>query len=105
MLAGLGGLIGLAIAQLGVRALVQAAPIDLPRLDEVHVDAGILQAAIVIVAVTAVVVGLLPPVIVGMGPWGSQFAALSTRRNTRKRPIISASRYDFQSVRKAGSSL
>ena len=62
LFAGLGGLIGLAIAQLGVRALVQAAPIDLPRLDEVHVDAGILQAAIVIVAVTAVVVGLLPAV-------------------------------------------
>jgi len=60
VLASLGGVIGVAVAMLAVRVLVLAAPIDIPRLDEVHFDAGILRFTVVVVAITAAVVGLLP---------------------------------------------
>src|SRR5207244_7016732 len=41
----LGGIAGVGLAQLGVRAFVAAAPGDLPRLDEVGIDWGVIAFA------------------------------------------------------------
>jgi predicted permease len=46
LLAVAGGLLGIALAETLVRALVAAAPVDLPRLSEVHVDWRVLLFAL-----------------------------------------------------------
>lgn len=55
-----GGLLGLLAAEWGVRLLVQTAPVDLPRLNEVHVDASVLGFGLLLTLLTAVVAGILP---------------------------------------------
>jgi predicted permease len=49
-----------AIAGLALRLLVLAAPIDIPRLDEVRIDGGVLLFAACTILATALIVGVLP---------------------------------------------
>jgi putative ABC transport system permease protein len=56
----LGGIAGVSLAQLGVRAFVAAAPVDLPRLDEVRIDWGVIAFAAASAALAGLVCGLLP---------------------------------------------
>jgi predicted permease len=56
----LGGLAGVGLAQLGVRAFVAAAPVELPRLDEVRVDWGVIAFAAASAALAGLVCGLFP---------------------------------------------
>lgn len=61
MLLGLGGgVIGLVLAAFGVRALIAAAPAELPRIQEVSVDASVLLFAFVLSVVAGLLFGLLP---------------------------------------------
>ena len=60
LLAGLGGVLGVITAPAVVSLLVAHAPRELPRLDDVHVDARVLAFALVTTVVTGVVFGLLP---------------------------------------------
>jgi putative ABC transport system permease protein len=60
MIAVPGGIAGLAVAVAGVRALVWAAPQNLPRLAEISVDVRVLAFSIVMTLVTAIVFGLGP---------------------------------------------
>ena len=53
-------LAGLWLARLGVLALVALAPADLPRLDEIHVDATALGFALAIAAAASFLFGLAP---------------------------------------------
>ena len=55
-----GGGLGIALAAWGVQLLVGAAPLDLPRLGDVHLDARVLGFALLISIVTGVVFGILP---------------------------------------------
>ncbi|HKE24224.1 MAG TPA: ABC transporter permease [Bryobacteraceae bacterium] len=55
-----GGTLGAALAWWGVRVLVAAAPIDLPRLHEVHVDSRVLLFALAVSLAAGVLLGLLP---------------------------------------------
>ncbi len=55
-----GGLAGLALAAIGVRALVWVAPAGIPRLDEVALDPGVLAFTAGMTLVTAVIFGLGP---------------------------------------------
>src|ERR1019366_5331040 len=48
------------LAYWGLRALLAAAPIDLPRLNEVHVDARVLLFALAISLLTGLIFGALP---------------------------------------------
>ena len=60
LLALTGGALGVVLAYWGLRALLAAAPIDLPRLQEVHVDAQVLLFALAISLLTGLIFGALP---------------------------------------------
>jgi putative ABC transport system permease protein len=62
VLAIVGGAVGIVLAAICVRLLVLQAPIDIPRLEEVRIDAGMLQWAALITFSVAAVVGLLPAI-------------------------------------------
>ena len=55
-----GGLAGLALAWAGLRTVLLYAPSDLPRLDEIHLDARALLFALALSVVTAILFGILP---------------------------------------------
>jgi putative ABC transport system permease protein len=55
-----GGLVGVAMATVAVRLLVLTAPLDMPRLDEVRIDADVLWFTALITMTTALIVGFLP---------------------------------------------
>jgi predicted permease len=55
-----GGAAGIALAWAGLRTVLLYAPLDLPRLDEIHLDARALLFAIAVSIFTAVLFGILP---------------------------------------------
>ena len=55
-----GGIAGLAIAVVGVRALIAVAPANLPRLGEIEIDSAALGFTILMTALTSLVFGLGP---------------------------------------------
>ncbi len=60
MLAVAGGGTGLAIAYLGTPFLIQMAPVDLPRLDEITVDRTVLGFSVLVSILASLVFGLVP---------------------------------------------
>ena len=60
LLAGVGGVLGVALAAWGVNALVGLAPPDLPRLDEVGVDTRVLACGFLLTLITGCAFGLWP---------------------------------------------
>lgn len=60
LLAAVGGLLGLAVAELGVRGLVALSPPALPRVDAIRVDTAVLIFAVIITTCIGVIVGLVP---------------------------------------------
>jgi putative ABC transport system permease protein len=59
-LAAVAGAAGLAAAWLDIRALLLIAPADLPRLDEIRLNAPVLLFALAITGLTTAIFGLLP---------------------------------------------
>jgi predicted permease len=55
-----GGVAGLALAMIGVRALVAVAPANLPRIGEIGIDATALAFTLLMTALTSLVFGLGP---------------------------------------------
>jgi putative ABC transport system permease protein len=62
LLAILGGLLGVAIAEMGVRGLVALSPPGLPRVDAIRVDTAVLIFAFIITTLIGLVVGLIPAI-------------------------------------------
>jgi putative ABC transport system permease protein len=60
VLAGLGGLLGIGVAYLGVHLISVLVPADMPRLDEVSINAPVLAFAVVLSVLTGIVFGLAP---------------------------------------------
>ena len=60
LLAIVGGVLGVGLAYFGLRWLVAVAPANLPRLDEVHVDARVLWFAVFVSMLTGMLFGTLP---------------------------------------------
>ncbi len=60
VLAGIGGALGIALAILGLRGLLAIAPLDIPRLADVRLDARVLLFALAISALTSFLFGALP---------------------------------------------
>jgi predicted permease len=55
-----GGVAGVALAWAGLRAVLLYAPVDLPRLDEIHMDARALLFALALSIFTGILFGILP---------------------------------------------
>ncbi len=60
LLAAIGGALGMAVAESGVRALVALSPPDLPRIGAIHLDGAVFAFGLAITTVIGLVVGLLP---------------------------------------------
>jgi putative ABC transport system permease protein len=60
LLAVLGGALGIGLAYWGLRWLVAVAPANLPRIDEVHVDARVLWFTVLVSMLTGILFGALP---------------------------------------------
>jgi len=60
MLAAAGGVAGLLLATWGVRALIAANPVIIPRVANVTIDARVLMMTVLITAATSIAFGLLP---------------------------------------------
>jgi putative ABC transport system permease protein len=60
LLAGLGGLFGLLLAQWGTDALVRTVPQNIPRISNIQLDAPVLVFTLLVSLVTGVVFGLVP---------------------------------------------
>ena len=60
VLAAASAICGIALAQLGVRALAALAPADLPRVDDIRVDGLVLVFALVVALVASIIFGLAP---------------------------------------------
>lgn len=60
LLALIGGSLGIALAYYGLHWLIAAAPANLPRIDEVGLDARVLWFSVVVSALTGIVFGFLP---------------------------------------------
>jgi predicted permease len=60
LLSGLGGSLGLLLAALGVRALLDLGPADLPLLDAIHIDPSVLGFTVLISGATGLLFGLAP---------------------------------------------
>ena len=62
LLALLGGLLGVAIAEIGVRGLVALSPPGLPRVEAIRVDTAVLVFAFIITTCIGLAVGLIPAI-------------------------------------------
>jgi putative ABC transport system permease protein len=60
LLAGIGGFLGLVIAQWGTEALIKAVPQNIPRLGTIQLDATVLLFTVGVSLVTGVIFGLVP---------------------------------------------
>jgi len=60
LLAGIGGALGVLIAYVGLRLILAHAPVDLPRLDEIHLNGRVLLFTTAISTVAGLLCGLLP---------------------------------------------
>jgi putative ABC transport system permease protein len=60
LLAIVGGVLGIGLAYFGLRWLVAVAPANLPRIDEVHVDARVLWFTVFVSMLTGILFGALP---------------------------------------------
>jgi putative ABC transport system permease protein len=60
LLAALGGAVGMAVTQAGIRALVALSPAGLPRLGQIGFDGRVFAFSLVITTLIGVMVGLIP---------------------------------------------
>ena len=60
LLAGIGGALGVFVAYVGLRLILAHAPVDLPRLDEIHLDSRVLVFTTAISSLAGLLCGFLP---------------------------------------------
>ena len=60
LLAGIGGVLGLGVARLGVGALIALSPAGLPRIDAIGLDAPVFGFALAVTTLIGLLVGLIP---------------------------------------------
>ncbi|MDX1393243.1 MAG: ABC transporter permease [Gemmatimonadota bacterium] len=71
VLAAMGGAVGLAVASLGLRALIATGPESLPRAEEIGFDGSLLLFGLVVSALTALAFGVAPALGLTRGLSGS----------------------------------
>jgi putative ABC transport system permease protein len=85
MLAGLGGIMGVAVAYAGVPALLRLAPSALPRAEHIRVDLPVLAAALGATLLTALLCGLIPARSLTRGGEEQMFRTGGSRTATGRR--------------------
>lgn len=60
VLASIGGALGIALAYQGLNVILAAAPVDLPRVNAIHIDVRVLGMALALTIASALLFGLLP---------------------------------------------
>jgi predicted permease len=108
LLSGMGGLVGLALAQGAVRLLVRHGPPTLPRLQEVGVDGSVLVFALGVMTLAGLAFGAIPllrtePSIVGTIRATS--GATADRLRVRGRSLLVASQMALALILLVGSGL
>lgn len=78
LLAGLGGLLGLLIAEWGTEALIRTVPQNIPRISTIQLDAAVLAFTLVVSLATGVIFGLVPA-------WQASHVDLNTALKTGAR--------------------
>ena len=78
LLAGLGGLFGLLIAQWGTEALIQTVPQNIPRISNIQLDAAVLAFTLIVSLATGLIFGLVPA-------WQASVVDLNTALKTGAR--------------------
>jgi predicted permease len=78
LLAGLGGLFGLLIAQWGTEALIRTVPQNIPRISSIQIDVVVLVFTLVVSLATGIIFGLVPA-------WQASHVDLNTALKTGTR--------------------
>ncbi len=92
LLAVVGGALGVLVAVVGLEALLALEPGNLPRIEEVRIDVGVLAFSLVVAVVTGIVFGLVPA-------WRSSRPNLiSALHATAARSTAGAARQGLRSV-------
>jgi predicted permease len=102
-----GGLIGLALASWGIGALVAAAP-DLPRIESVRLDLGVVGFVVLMTGIVAVLTGLAPAVELssqGSATWLTQRGSSGRREGRRLRRILVGAQVALSFVLLVGAGL
>jgi predicted permease len=99
----IGGLAGVVLSRWGVRALVALAPADLPRIDEVHVDARVLAVGLLVSVLAGLAFGFVPALRFGRTTPGdvlkeSSRGATESRQGARARSWLIASQVGLSAV-------
>jgi len=55
-----GGILGMLVAEFGIQTLVALAPVDLPRVNAIHLDRSVLAFGIGVTALIGMAIGLIP---------------------------------------------
>jgi predicted permease len=108
VLAATAGLFGVTVALVLVRALVTAGPANIPRLDEITIDARALSVAMLITILAPVLCSLIPMLRIRIGSVAMRGGARSvtaTRRQHRVRAALVASQIAIALVVLSGSGL
>jgi len=79
-----GGILGVALSYWGLRALIAIAPSDLPRLNDVHLDAGILAFAFLASTIAGITFGAIPAIRYGAAD-PAELMKAGGRTNTESR--------------------
>ncbi len=90
-----GGVLGIAVAALAVRLLVSIGPANLPRLNEISLDAGSLFFTLVLSTVSGLIFGSIPawkysrrPAVLSLG--GTRIASASRERHRSRNILVVA---------------
>lgn len=99
----LGGFAGVVLSRWGVRALVALAPADLPRVDEVRIDARILAVGLLVSIIAGLAFGFVPALRFGHTTPGdvlkeSSRGATDSRQSMRARSWLIASQVGLSAV-------
>ena len=109
LLAGLGAAGGVAVAVLGVRALVALAPPDLPRIADVRLDSTVLLFTALVSVVAGVIFGLVPALQAARPALGEHLkagrGASADRRLSSVNDLLMASEIAIALVLLAGAGL
>ncbi len=94
LLAGLGGMLGMVVAEVGVRALVALSPPGLPRIGAVSVDGTVIAFGFAITSVVGLIAGLAPALrLSGSDPHNalqeSSRTTAGSRQLTRRMLVVS----------------